>query len=81
MAHFYTLSEQLSPLLAWGFLGADEMLRETCQYFKEQVMEFLADIFDFGKCRYTSVEELSEDVFAHMQVRIRNICIRLSPQS
>nr|CAH7768736.1 unnamed protein product [Callosobruchus chinensis] len=81
MAHFYTLSEQLSPLLAWGFLGADEMLRETCHYFKEQVMEFLADIFDFGKCRYTSVEELSEDVFAHMQVRIRNICIRLSPQS
>nr|XP_023016997.1 mitoguardin [Leptinotarsa decemlineata] len=81
MAHFYTLSEQLSPLLAWGFLGSDELLRDTCVYFKEQVMEFLADIFSFSKCKYTSIEELAHDVLGNMRTRVDNICLRLSVQS
>lgn len=34
MAHFYGISEQLSPLLAWGFLGPDERLRDICLFFK-----------------------------------------------
>lgn len=34
MAHFYAISEQMSPLMAWGFLGPDENLREICLYFK-----------------------------------------------
>lgn len=80
MAHFYTISEQLSPLLAWGFLGSDEMLRDTCVYFKEQVMEFLADIFNFHKCKYTTVEDLAVDVFRNLKLRVDNICHRLSAQ-
>lgn len=81
MAHFYTLSEQLSPLLAWGFLGSDELLRDTCIYFKEQVMGFLCDIFNFEKCKYTSVENLSVDVIHNLKIRVDNICQRLSAQS
>ncbi|XP_018572052.1 mitoguardin [Anoplophora glabripennis] len=81
MAHFYTLSEQLSPLLAWGFLGSDELLRDTCIYFKEQVMGFLCDIFNFEKCKYTSVENLAMDVIHNIKVRVNNICQRLSAQS
>lgn len=81
MAHFYTLSEQLSPLLAWGFLGSDELLRDTCVYFKQQVMEFLADIFNFNKCKYTSVEDLGVDVIRHLKLRVNNICQRFSAQS
>lgn len=34
MSHFYAISEQMSPLMAWGFLGPDEGLREICLYFK-----------------------------------------------
>ncbi|CAG9831396.1 unnamed protein product [Diabrotica balteata] len=81
MAHFYTISEQLSPLLAWGFLGSDEMLKETCVYFKDQVIDFLVDIFNFHKCKYTSVEDLSKDVFVHLRIRVENVCQRLSVQS
>ncbi|KAJ8935851.1 hypothetical protein NQ318_016870 [Aromia moschata] len=81
MAHFYTISEQLSPLLAWGFLGADELLRDTCIYFKEQVIGFLTDIFNFQKCKYTTVEDLALDVLEKLKIRINNICQRLSAQS
>ncbi|KAK9885188.1 hypothetical protein WA026_010695 [Henosepilachna vigintioctopunctata] len=81
MAHFYTLSEQLSPLLAWGFLGPDELLRDTCVYFKEQVMEFLRDIFSFQKCKYVTVDDLAEDVIRNIKTRVNNICERLSAQS
>jgi hypothetical protein len=34
MSHFYDISEQMSPLMAWGFLGPDEKLKDICQFFK-----------------------------------------------
>lgn len=34
MHHFYNISEQMSPLLAWGFLGPDEELKNICLFFK-----------------------------------------------
>jgi Mitoguardin len=34
MAHFYTISEHISPLMAWGFLGTNDELKETCKYFR-----------------------------------------------
>ncbi|XP_022919156.2 mitoguardin [Onthophagus taurus] len=80
MAHFYTISEQLSPLLAWGFLGPEETLRETCMYFKEQVMGFLADIFNFQKSKFVTVEALANDIMINLKVRVDNICQRFSPQ-
>ncbi|KAB0797467.1 hypothetical protein PPYR_08460 [Photinus pyralis] len=81
MSHFYTLMEQLSPLLAWGFLGPDESLRDTCFFFKEQVMGFLVDIFNFQKCKYTTVEELSNDVLNNIRHRVDLISQRLSVQA
>lgn len=81
MSHFYSISEQLSPLMAWGFLGPDESLRDTCLYFKSQVMGFLIDIFNFHKCKYTSVEDLATDVVHNLNGRIGNISQRLSAQS
>lgn len=80
MAHFYTISEQLSPLLAWGFLGPDESLKETCTFFKEQVMGFLADIFNFHKCKFSNLEELANDVMEHLKKRVETICHRLGTQ-
>ncbi|XP_043254091.1 mitoguardin [Colletes gigas] len=78
LSHFYSISEQISPVLVWGFLGPEGSLRSTCHYFRDQVIEFLVDIFNFFKVRYTSVDSLAEDVLKEMMVRVENINQRLS---
>ncbi|KAM7400203.1 hypothetical protein PAMA_004751 [Pampus argenteus] len=62
IAHFYAVCEQISPVLAWGFLGPKSSLHDFCSFFKDQVLHFLKDIFDLDKVRYTSVESLAEDM-------------------
>uniref|UniRef100_A0A8C6TW59 Mitoguardin 1 n=1 Tax=Neogobius melanostomus TaxID=47308 RepID=A0A8C6TW59_9GOBI len=62
IAHFYSVCEQISPVLAWGFLGPKSSLHEFCCFFKDQVLHFLKDIFDLDKVRYSSVETLAEDM-------------------
>lgn len=47
-----------------------------CAYFKEQILEFLTDIFNFQKVRYTTVEELSDDIFKLMKERVSNINLK-----
>ena len=78
MAHFYAISEQISPLMAWGFFGPDENLHNVCLYFKEQTMEFLVDIFNFQKCSYETVEDLSADIFSQMQSKVDNIKLKMN---
>lgn len=78
MAHFYAISEQISPMMAWGFFGPNENLSEVCHYFKEQTMGFLNDIFNFQRCRYTTVEELSADIYQEMKNRVANISVKFS---
>ena len=73
MAHFYTLSEQISPLMAWGFLGPDSPLKEFCLYFKEQVFGLLVDLFSFEKCRFNTVEDLACDIFRIIEHRVMKI--------
>lgn len=46
-AHFYAICEHVSPVLAWGFLGPRNSLYDLCCFFKNQVLFFLKDIFDF----------------------------------
>ncbi|XP_061654453.1 mitoguardin 1 [Phyllopteryx taeniolatus] len=62
IARFYTLCEQISPVLAWGFLGPKSPLHDFCCFFKDQVVHFLKDIFDLDKVRYSSVDSLAEDM-------------------
>lgn len=78
LAHFYSISEQISPVLVWGFLGPEGSLRSTCHYFRDQIIEFLVDIFNFFKVRYTTVDSLAEDILREMKVRVENINQRLS---
>ncbi|XP_069687516.1 mitoguardin isoform X2 [Periplaneta americana] len=78
MSHFYAISEQMSPLMAWGFLGPDENLKDICQFFKDQVMGFLLDIFSFQKCRYTTVEELAQDLLSHLRSRAEAVNQKVS---
>ncbi|KAM4604826.1 mitoguardin 1 [Polymixia lowei] len=62
IAHFYAVCEQISPVLAWGFLGPKSSLHDFCCFFKDQVLFFLKDIFDLEKVRYSTVETLAEDM-------------------
>ncbi|XP_053686462.1 mitoguardin [Sabethes cyaneus] len=78
MSHFYCITEQLSPLMVWGFFGPDENLKEVCKYFKEQMVSFLVDIYNFQKCRYTTVEELAEDILLNMRMRVSNIGVKFN---
>ncbi|XP_037937705.1 mitoguardin [Teleopsis dalmanni] len=78
MSHFYVISEQISPLMAWGFFGPDENLRDVCHYFRDELLGFLSDIFSFQKTRYTSVEEFAEDILDHMKSRVNNIGVKFS---
>ncbi|XP_035734759.1 mitoguardin-like [Vespa mandarinia] len=78
LAHFYFISEQITPVLVWGFLGPEGSLKSTCQFFRDQIIEFLIDIFNFFKVRYTTVDNLAEDILREMKVRVENINQRLS---
>lgn len=78
MSHFYVISEQISPLMAWGFFGPNENLRDICHYFREELLAFLGDIFSFQKSRFTTIEEFSQDVLQHMQTRVNNIGVKFS---
>ncbi|XP_064616535.1 mitoguardin-like [Liolophura sinensis] len=62
ISHFYVISEHVSPVLAWGFLGPECELKDICFFFKDLVLSFIRDIFSFEKCRYTTLEELSADI-------------------
>ncbi|XP_073400955.1 mitoguardin 1 isoform X3 [Dendrobates tinctorius] len=65
-AHFYAVCEQISPVLAWGFLAPKNALHELCCSYKDQVLHFLKDIFDLEKVRYSSAESLSEDILQNI---------------
>ncbi|KAG8236501.1 hypothetical protein J437_LFUL013338 [Ladona fulva] len=58
MAHFYAISEHISPLMAWGFLGSDEELRKMCLYFKTPLRR---SIFTF-----VVISNLPEFLFAFL---------------
>lgn len=38
IAKFYAISETISPVLAWGFLGTDDKLKYDCEKFKVRVI-------------------------------------------
>ena len=61
-ASFYTISEILLPCLAWGFFGPDEELNQLMNFFKEQVMTFIRDLYSFQHVRYSTVEVLAQDI-------------------
>ncbi|XP_050092199.1 mitoguardin [Anopheles aquasalis] len=78
MSHFYCITEQLSPLMVWGFFGPNETLKEVCKYFKEETIAFLSDIYNFQKCRFTTVEELAHDILECMHKRANNIAVKFN---
>jgi hypothetical protein len=45
LMHFYHLSEILTPVLAWGFLGSDEALKKACSVFRVRKSCLLVFLF------------------------------------
>ncbi|XP_030391491.1 mitoguardin 2 isoform X1 [Gopherus evgoodei] len=62
ISHFYSVSEHVSPILAFGFLGPKQQLSEVCGFFKHQIVQYLKDMFDLDNVRYTTVQLLAEDI-------------------
>lgn len=62
MAHFYVVAQYVSPVLAWGFMGTDEQLKQVCESFKSHILGYIKDLFDFNTCDYSSVESLCESI-------------------
>lgn len=62
MAHFYVVAQYVSPVLAWGFLGTDEELKQVCEYFKSNILGFIKDIFDFDSSDYSTTESLRDSI-------------------
>ncbi|KAK6311249.1 hypothetical protein J4Q44_G00193040 [Coregonus suidteri] len=81
IAHFYSVCEQISPVLAWGFLGPNTSLHDFCCFFKDHVLFFLKDIFDLEKVRYCSVETLAEDMLFHLHCRSELLLASLGADS
>jgi len=73
MSHFYVISEQISPLMAWAFFGPNENLRDFCHYFREQLLAFLGDIFSFQKSRFTP--SISSVIRRRSYLPMRSDCI------
>ncbi|RUS87060.1 hypothetical protein EGW08_005136 [Elysia chlorotica] len=81
IAHFYSITEHTSPLLAWGFLGPESELKDMCNFFKDQVLGFIQDIFSFKKVRFTDVESLAADILRLAEVQSDLASERLRPNS
>ncbi|KXJ08075.1 mitoguardin 2 [Exaiptasia diaphana] len=77
MAHFYVVSQYTIPVLAWGFLGTDEDLKELCEFFKDQVLGYIKDIFSFDAADYSTVAGLSDSIIQLAKLRYDNIMKRL----
>ncbi|XP_068104598.1 mitoguardin 2 [Hyperolius riggenbachi] len=74
ISHFYSVSEHVSPILAFGFLGPKENLTDMCNFFKHQIVQYLKDMFDLDKVRYTTVQSLAEDIL-HLSRRRSEILL------
>nr|XP_042710166.1 mitoguardin 2 isoform X3 [Chrysemys picta bellii] len=49
ISHFYSVSEHVSPVLAFGFLGPKQQLSEVCGFFKEDIYNTAAQLWTLVK--------------------------------
>ncbi|XP_048777814.1 mitoguardin 2-like [Ostrea edulis] len=78
ISKFYSISEHTSPVLAWGFMGPESELKGLCMFFKESVLQFLRDMFSFEYVRYTTVDELADDIAYLLRNRIEKAVDKIS---
>ncbi|KAF8384768.1 hypothetical protein PRIPAC_73910 [Pristionchus pacificus] len=71
IAHFYNISETVSPAITLGFLGTDDV---------DQIQAFVLDIFNLKRVRYTSIEDLADDIWIQLEQRTELVLTRLSSE-
>lgn len=76
--NFYDILQFISPTLAWGFLGSDTDLKLKCNLIKQAIMEVIRDYFDFNRVRYTTLNDLTEDILVVTEIRYDDLQGKLS---
>ncbi|XP_075533638.1 mitoguardin isoform X6 [Dermacentor variabilis] len=77
-SHYYALMEQIVPVLAWGFLGTDNDLKDMCKFFKDEVEALVCDMFDPSCSSYSSVDDLAQDILQNSQLHYDRLCQALA---
>ncbi|CAJ0558884.1 unnamed protein product, partial [Mesorhabditis spiculigera] len=78
IAHFYDISETVSPALTLGLLGTNQERKELCHYFKEQIAQLVCEIFNEERVRFGDEVELAEDIWTVIESRAETMVSRLS---
>uniref|UniRef100_A0AC34QU73 Uncharacterized protein n=1 Tax=Panagrolaimus sp. JU765 TaxID=591449 RepID=A0AC34QU73_9BILA len=79
ISHFYDISQIVSPMLIFAYFGdGPKSFQDLCLYFKEAVYAFVLDIFNPQKVRFTTVDELAEDVQRLLEIRLENLQVKIS---
>lgn len=72
---FYRISDKFN---LWLINIACLFLIFSIEYaLQQEVMNLMLELFDFRKVRYTSVEEMAEDVYGLSQLTVDRIAQRL----
>ena len=74
MGHFYLLSEVLTPVMAWGFLGTDSAMKLHCQQLKVS-WPCLTRVFTWQLFLswQTTISQFLQDVFSLDSVRYSTV--------
>uniref|UniRef100_A0A0N5BZH4 Mitoguardin n=1 Tax=Strongyloides papillosus TaxID=174720 RepID=A0A0N5BZH4_STREA len=79
ISHFYDISLAISPSLAMGILGvASKEFVDLCNCFKEKVFLLIIEIFDSKVVKYTTVEDLANDIWNIFQKRLDELLNRVN---
>ena len=89
MGHFYLLSEVITPVMAWGFLGTDLAMQQHCLQLKVNshcclsvcptvslqavITGFLQEMFSLSSVRYSTVNCLADDILVLARATGENI--------
>uniref|UniRef100_A0A7E4VI94 Mitoguardin n=1 Tax=Panagrellus redivivus TaxID=6233 RepID=A0A7E4VI94_PANRE len=81
ISHFYDVSQIVSPVLIFAFFGdGPKVFLDLCLQFKENIYAFVTEIFSLQKVRYTTVEELTEDIKRLLEIRVENLQVKISTE-
>ncbi|KAF6026501.1 hypothetical protein EB796_015187 [Bugula neritina] len=73
ISRFYAISESVSPILAWAFLGPDSDVKSACMCFKNHSLGFIQDLFNQDTVRYSVYEEITSDIMSAARCRAESI--------
>uniref|UniRef100_A0A0N4ZE67 Mitoguardin n=1 Tax=Parastrongyloides trichosuri TaxID=131310 RepID=A0A0N4ZE67_PARTI len=79
ISHFYDISLTISSSLAMGILGvSSKEFADLCNCFKEKVFLLVIEMFDSKSVKYTTVEELANDIWCIFQKRLDELLNRVN---